>query len=520
MVTKFSQATKILTNGDDNYTDSPFRNTYIVGLAGNDIINGEDGDDIIYGDNSRHPHSSGNDTIHGGSGNDKIYGGAGNDILSGDDGSDTVYGGDGEDKLYADDDDQIDILNGGRGNDTFYGGILPQNLDVLRGGIGDDIYYLGGSGFNKVIEKFGEGIDTVILDDFSTVTLPANVENLLIIYGGSGTGNSLDNIMMAGPGTAVGFYGLAGNDTLTGDDRGDRLYGDSGNDILDGGAGDDILTGGTGNDILKSATIKVDYSGELLSDKDILIGGMGDDVYYTDRTDIIIENMGEGIDNVFVMPTSIPYSFELQANLENLTIMNPKDPVNEAEYWFGSGNDLSNTIQGNNYNNRLYGQGGNDFLIGADGNDFFDGGSGLDKLDGGAGNDEFKYDPMDFGSGAQENQYFGGTGTDILNLQYDTPTLDLTKMADNLIRGIDVISFGVQGENSSVTLTAKDVLAISDNGTLRIEAGSGPTPQSVYSENQGWTLDGTQVINDETYNVFKVGQATLLLDANLATFIS
>ena len=500
MVTKFSQATKILTNGDDNYTDSPFRNTYIVGLAGNDIINGEDGDDIIYGDNnSRHPHSSGNDTIHGGSGNDKIYGGAGNDILSGDDGSDTVYGGDGEDTLYADDDDQIDILNGGRGNDTFYGSILPQNLDVLRGGIGDDIYYLGGSGFNKVIEKFGEGIDTVILDDFSTVILPANVENLLIIYGGSGTGNSLDNIMMAGPGTAVGFYGLAGNDTLTGDDRGDRLYGDSGNDILDGGAGDDMLTGGTGNDILKSATIKVDYSGELLSDKDILIGGMGDDVYYTDRTDMIIENMGEGIDTVFVMPTSIPYSFELQANLENLTIMNPKDPVNEAEYWFGSGNDLSNTIQGNNYNNRLYGQGGNDFLIGAD---------------------EFKYDSMDFGSGAQENQYFGGTGTDLLNLGYTNPTLDLTKMADNLIRGIDVISLVEEIKNSSVTLTAKDVLAISDNGTLRIEDGFGSGTKSVYSENQGWTLDGTQVINDETYNVFKVGQATLLLDADLTTFIS
>jgi len=498
--------TETLTNGDDTFTDAPSRNTLIIALAGNDVIDGGDGDDVIYG-------------------------GAGNDTLFGGEGSDEVYGDQGDDLLYMDENyldvGVVDTYYGGEGNDRFVGPYYTDSKSQITayGGVGDDTYsFVGGMYGTKVIEKAGEGIDTIILGFRSgEVTLPDNVENFIAGWDGSakGTGNSLDNVMIS-TNERVVLYGLAGNDTLTGGDNtrlGNELYGGSGNDTLNGAPGEDILDGGTGNDILKGASLK---TWKAPSDKDTLTGGKGNDIFYADTSDTIIENSREGTDTLFYVPRSdLSTDFYLPENVENMTMMDPDYAVTGTVYFDGFGNDQRNRIEGNSYDNALFGNGGNDFLIGGDGDDELDGGTGRDKYDGGAGNDQFKYDPADFRDIFGENQYVGGAGTDSLVLPIAFPKLNLTKLPNNMIRGIDVIEAEpLKGGSASLILTADDVVAISDNGTLRIEDGFGAGILSVYSKDQGWTLSGTEIIDDVTYDVYKVGQATLVVDADLGGVIS
>ena len=84
-----------------------------------------------------------NNTLTGNEGNNHLYGNAGNDTLYGNGGS--------------------DVLDGGFGKDT------------MKGGADDDIYYVDNAG-DQVVEKAGEGNDTV----YVSFTLSANVENLIL----------------------------------------------------------------------------------------------------------------------------------------------------------------------------------------------------------------------------------------------------------------------------------------------------------------------------------------------------
>lgn len=106
-----------------------------------------------------------------------------------------------------------ETLYGGPGNDSLDGG---GGIDTYYGGAGDD-YYWGGP---LVIERPGEGVDTI--RSWSSITLPDNVENLIVFGAGSyAAGNGMNNIIQ----------GLDGDQTLY------------------GGRGDDVLIGGLGNDI-------------------------------------------------------------------------------------------------------------------------------------------------------------------------------------------------------------------------------------------------------------------------------
>jgi len=70
-------------------------------------------------------------------------------------------------------------------------------------------------------------------------------------------------------GVSNNMRGLAGNDTLTGQELADTLDGSDGNDRLYGGAGDDLLVGGKGNDVL---------NGGAGNDTYVLSQGDGEDV--------------------------------------------------------------------------------------------------------------------------------------------------------------------------------------------------------------------------------------------------
>lgn len=284
-------------------------NDSISGMEGNDTLDGGDGTDTLYG-------GDGNDSLSGGNEDDKLYGDAGNDTLLGDSGNDLLEGGLGS-----------DTLDGGSGNDLIDGG---SGADIMAGGLGDDGFIVDDVG-DVAIETANAGNDTVYSD--VSYTLSANLETLILAGNADldGVGNSDANALYGNAG-ANHLSGMAGNDELHGNDGNDTLDGDSGNDILDGGSGIDTLS-----------------------------GGLGDDTFFVDRAeDVVIENVGEGIDTIRAAT-----SYTLSANVENLIL--------EAEggYINGTGNALANTLTGNDYDNRLDGGAGTDVLVGKAGNDTY-----------------------------------------------------------------------------------------------------------------------------------------------------
>ncbi|MEO9970457.1 MAG: hypothetical protein ABJG15_11705, partial [Hyphomonadaceae bacterium] len=99
------------TAGDDLLNGTDLRDA-INGLAGNDTIYGFDGDDFISGD-------AGDDQLFGGAGNDWIFGVLGNDVLYGGPGNDPLNGGADGDYLWGESGN--DILRGEGGGDVLNG---------------------------------------------------------------------------------------------------------------------------------------------------------------------------------------------------------------------------------------------------------------------------------------------------------------------------------------------------------------------------------------------------------------
>jgi Ca2+-binding RTX toxin-like protein len=100
-----------------------------------------------------------------------------------------------------------DQMVGTDGNDYIDGG---SGIDRMEGGKGDDTY-VAGSRLDVVVERPGEGRDTVLLWDVK-YSLAANVENLVIktTAGATVTDNGLDNILTGGAGTDT-FVFIAGH---------------------------------------------------------------------------------------------------------------------------------------------------------------------------------------------------------------------------------------------------------------------------------------------------------------------
>lgn len=127
--------------------------------------------------------------------------------------------------------DGAEELEGLEGNDTLSG--LGGN-DTLLGGLGDDLL-LGGEGADFI--DGGEGDDTV---DYSDAAAGVDVR---LDHGSSSDGDLLFNI--------ENVIGSGFDDSLTGDDLGNRLDGGAGGDTLNGGSGADTLTGGQGADLFE-----------------------------------------------------------------------------------------------------------------------------------------------------------------------------------------------------------------------------------------------------------------------------
>lgn len=175
-------------------------------------------------------------------------------------------------------------VDGGAGDDLITGGAAGSDgKHELVGGKGDDNYTIR-SANDTVIEKTGEGNDTVVA--YIDYTLGAHVETLRLIGDGlTGTGNELDNRIVGSAGSDK-IYGLAGDDFIQGGEGDDHIWGGAGSDTLRGDGGDDTVRGGDGNDILSGGSgddiLYGDVGNDILqggAGSDTMTGGAGNDIF-------------------------------------------------------------------------------------------------------------------------------------------------------------------------------------------------------------------------------------------------
>ena len=291
------------TNGNDEVDGGAGNDTLnglagddtLIGGSGNDTLNGGDGNDRI-------EPGLGVDTVQGGAGNDTIVftsnefatstltgsisGGSGTDVIDlravssvsvsmlSENGSlqpgllvaRQRYTFTGVEQILLGAGDQVISLNsyvapgleirGGAGADLFLGG---RDLRLF-GEEGDDTFNIsgfGGSAPTIGLINGGSGFNTVQLDPGFTVDLAAGTANAGVasfqiqsiqrvianadsIVRGDNAANTMQvNGLFDSSTAGVKFYGLGGNDTLSGS---------MGADLLDGGAGSDTLNGGGGMD--------------------------------------------------------------------------------------------------------------------------------------------------------------------------------------------------------------------------------------------------------------------------------
>jgi len=216
---------------------------------------------------------------------------------------------------------------------------------------------------------------------------------------GNDVGNRLDggdgnDFIQAGKG-ADEILGGAGHDYLSGGNGNDTLWGGSGNDDLSGGNGNDYLAGGDGNDELWGGAGNDTLDGGTNSD--FMIGGRGNDTYYVDNeNDIVVEAQNLGYDTVISEANYVSRSY-----VEEIRLVGSAISV-KAQQWSETiiGNDVGNLIlanvgddlvSGGLGNDSLAGEWGKDTLLGGDGNDYLAGGPNNDILTGGSGADRFTF---------------------------------------------------------------------------------------------------------------------------------
>jgi Ca2+-binding RTX toxin-like protein len=371
--------------------------------------------------------TTGADSMTGTEAEDWLLGHGGADTLSGLDGADTLDGGADGDSLAGG--VGADMLSGGAGNDTLRGSGDPDNLsggsgaDVLDGGSGNDL--LSG----------GEGGDRL-----------------------SGTSG---RDRLEGEAGADTLDGGADNDTLDGGEDGDTLAGAEGLDSLLGGAGADTLEGGPG--------------------ADTLAGGPGDDSYVWDPEDLILEEEGEGVDEVVVAA-----SFTILPGWERLRLRGGAGDLsatgsNLAEALVG--NEGANTLAGLDGADTLDGAAGADSLAAGPGADLGLGGAGLDTLAGEAGDDTLsgggEADLVDGGEGADllwggeaGDRLFGGVADDILFGEAGADTL-LGDAARDTLHGGDGADLLEGGSGDDLLMGGAEGDTLLGGGADRLEGGSG-----------------------------------------------
>lgn len=487
-----------------NIDDIYYRTHNVTGAEGNDTLRAVGTTNFVLRGNG------GDDALHGSRGNDALYGGDGNDQLHGDSGDDTYVGGRGDDIMHDYRGNDVYIFNKGDGKDVindydgvnilrFGEGISPQditvertvkhndyNLDLKHKNTEDTVtvtgYFGDYSNWSGATHVKGRRMDRIEFAD-GTVWTPDVVYEMVH----NRTGTEGDDSISAYDDGAVTYYGLGGNDRLSGSKGDDKLYGGDGNDTLSGNEGNDLFVGGKGDDVISSYR--------------------GDDTYVFNRGDgKDIVNDYYGVDTLQFGPDIAPEDVIIERIATNssynlrLSLRGTDDQVTFYRHFGGSDysgfseapqnileqvvfadgtkwtkdtiHHMMHNLTGTDANDRLsaydnddvmyrglagddelYGRGGNDTLYGDAGNDKLVGERGSDTLVGGAGNDE-----LVGGHGDDTYVFNRGDGVDRIEES----------------GGVDTVAFGADIASSDVTVKrvyigsvgyGYEALELSINGT-------------------------------------------------------
>jgi Ca2+-binding RTX toxin-like protein len=424
----------------------------ILGTDGNDVIDlsalktvtnvntvrGGKGDDRLLLDlvSAKSYGDEGNDVIGGGRAGAIADGGAGNDTITfeksidfaitatlGSGGAETqAYEQSGSTKFNLDKISNFENITGSKFNDKLTGNSFDNIIegaggsDTLDGGAGSDTldYSYLTIGQNISVTLGALNVKTGAVASSKTSGVAGDIDtisNFEYVIGGAGndsiTGNEGGNRIEGGD----------GNDNLNGGRSGDKLYGGDGADFLTGGLGTDYLDGGEGDNFFdivaythdsKGVTIDLNFqdgltpqwngnnaageaAGDVLVGIEGVIGSVKDDKITGDKYDNFIEG-GAGNDvldggadksweNTGDMVSYLNAKAAVTVDLTKVGVQQDtkgdgKDTLSNFENVTGSkGND---TLIGDGNINLLDGQGGNDLLIGGTGPDSLLGGDGVD----------------------------------------------------------------------------------------------------------------------------------------------
>ena len=184
--------------------------------------------------------------------------------------------------------------------------------------------------------------------------------------------------------------------------------------------------------------------------------------------------------------------------------------VNSGESYLIFGKDFTNSVnrQGTSSDDTLTGTTGVDRIVAGRGNDILVGNGGRDIQYGGQGDDQFQISTLDFG------RLDGGNGFDNLQLSGTGLQLSLTTTSDSRLISIEQIDIRGSGPNT-LTLNALDVFNITGNSTpthqpntLTVRRDADDT----VNIGAGWSQSTDLVQDGFTYEVYRQGAATLLLE--------
>jgi VCBS repeat-containing protein len=476
-----------------------------TGTADADVLTGSDS--TVFGDHLL--GLGGDDALNGGAGNDVLEGGIGNDVLNGGTGSDTyVYNqGDGADTIIDSSNRQYSWQAGDQNTLSFGTGITADMLTPRFD-----------SASQTVTLDFGNGdsIQVGTLNNFSIQSLQF----------ADGSTQTLDQLLQQ---RGLSINGTTGADVLTGSDS-------NYTDYLTGGAGNDVLNGGTGNDTYvfnlgDGADMIVDHAGE----HNVLALGTGI------TTDSILPRLdgvtGEvrldfgGGDSISVGKYDAGQSalslFIEQINFADGTTADLNQILAQKGFLV-EGGSIDDTLHGAISNqNRMFGFDGNDTLLGGQRDDTLDGGAGDDTLLGDYGNDVLTgglgNDVMSGGAGNDVYVYNLGDGADTVNDSIDLGQINTVRLG----AGADIQSIEYQGGTSGDVL-----LNFADGGSLRIAgvvANNVVTTSSIqrFELADGTVLSAQQLLSQFTIQVngmdnYGYGPNTgdLLNGTNLDDYIS
>ncbi len=162
----------------------------------------------------------------------------------------------------------------------------------------------------------------------------------------------------------------------------------------------------------------------------------------------------------------------------------------------GDGND---TVFGDQGGVLLYGAAGNDILDGGQDGDLLDGGTGSDSLSGGTGSDVLVWD-------AADTTIDGGGGTDTLRIDGGDADLGAYLLGGGVLSDLEQVDLATDAGGNTLTLSAQDVLDMTDNGDTLTVLGDGADGVQAGT---GWT-DGGSAGGFHTYTQ-AVGAVTVTL---------